>query len=186
MKALSITALFGLMLLLSGCASLGLGNGDSDTADFQPVRDTDLVSQSYTAAEALLTQVPWLKEHRQPLLAGTFVDINDLRGSSGLGRIVAEQVSSRFTQEGFTVVEMRLRQNVFIQETGGEFVLSREVRDLSRTHNAGAVIAGTYALGRRNVYVSARLIRAADSLVLASYDYSIPIGPDTRALLAGQ
>jgi TolB-like protein len=99
--------------------------------------------------------------------------------------MVAEQISSRFTQEGFTVIEMRLRQNVFIQETQGEFVLSREVRDLSRTHNAGAVIAGTYAVGRRNVYINARLVRAADNLVLASYDYIIPLGPDTRALLEG-
>lgn len=184
MKVLIVTMLFGLML--SGCSTLGFGNGDSDTPEFRPVQDTDLVSQSYTAAESLLTQVPWLKEHRQPLLTGTFVDINDLRDSSGLGRMIAEQVASRFVQEGFTVVEMRLRQNVYIQETGGEFVLSREVRDLSRVHNAGAVIAGTYAVGRRNVYVSARLVRAADNLVLASYDYSVPIGPDTRALLASQ
>ncbi len=183
MKRLLVVPLLGIVLILSGCTLWG--NNNSDTPAFQPVQDTDLVAQSYTAAEALLTQVPWLGEQRQPLLTGTFVNINDLRGSSGLGRMVAEQISSRFTQEGFTVIEMRLRQNVFIQETQGEFVLSREVRDLSRTHNVGAVIAGTYAVGRRNVYVNARLVRAADNLVLASYDYMIPLGPDTRALLEG-
>jgi hypothetical protein len=53
-------------------------------------------------------------------------------------------------------------------------------------HNAAAVIAGTYAVGRNNVYVSARLIRAADNLIIASHDYALPLGPDTKALLASQ
>lgn len=171
-----------LMTLLLGCAS----SGSSEAPQYRPIADTDLVSNSYTAAEALLKQVPWLKKYHQPLLTASFADINSLDSSSGLGRMIAEQISSRFAQEGFTMVEMRLRRNVFIQKNSGEFVLSREVKDLSRVHNAAAVIAGTYAVGRRNVYVSARLIRAADNLVLASYDYSLPMGPDVKALLASQ
>jgi TolB-like protein len=130
--------------------------------------------------------VPWLKENRQPLLTGTFVNINSLEDSSALGRIVADQISSRFAQQGFTMVELRLRRNVFIKTNAGEFMLSREVRNLSRLHNAAAVIAGTYAVGRNNVYVSARLIRAADNLIIASYDYALPLGPDTKALLVSQ
>ena len=66
-----ILALFCTVLLVGGCAS-----SDSDVPKYQQVRDSDLVSQSYTAAEALLEQVPWLKENRQPLLTGTFVNIN--------------------------------------------------------------------------------------------------------------
>ncbi|MCB1809396.1 MAG: hypothetical protein KDJ99_30830, partial [Candidatus Competibacteraceae bacterium] len=157
-----------------------------DVPKYQQVRDSDLVSQSYTAAEALLEQVPWLKENRQPLLTGTFVNINSMEDSSAMGRMIAEQISSRFAQDGFTMVEMKLRRNVFIQQQGGEFVLSREVQNLSQVHNAAAVIAGTYAVGRRTVYINARLVRAADNLVLAAYDYSMPLGPDAKALLASE
>ena len=103
-----------------------------------------------------------------------------------MGRMIAEQISSRFAQDGFTMVEMKLRRNVFIQQQGGEFVLSREVQNLSQVHNAAAVIAGTYAVGRRTVYINARLVRAADNLVLAAYDYSMPLGPDAKALLASE
>ncbi|MEZ5591719.1 MAG: FlgO family outer membrane protein [Gammaproteobacteria bacterium] len=173
--------LFCTVLLVGGCAS-----SDSDVPKYQQVRDSDLVSQSYTAAEALLEQVPWLKENRQPLLTGTFVNINSMEDSSAMGRMIAEQISSRFAQDGFTMVEMKLRRNVFIQQQGGEFVLSREVQSLSQVHNAAAVIAGTYAVGRRTVYINARLVRAADNLVLAAYDYSMPLGPDAKALLASE
>ena len=177
-----ILMLFCAVLLITGCAS----SNDDDTPKFQRVADSDLVSQSYAAAEALLKQVPWLKENRQPLLTGTFVNINSMEDSSAMGRIIAEQISSRFAQEGFTMIEMKLRRNVFIQQFGGEFVLSREVQNLSQVHNAAAVIAGTYAVGRRTVYINARLIRAADNLVLAAHDYSMPLGPDAKALLASE
>ena len=178
----SILTLLCAALFLFGCAS----SNEDDTPKFQRVTDSDLVSQSYTAAEALLKQVPWLKDNRQPLLTGTFVNINSMEDSSAMGRIIAEQISSRFAQEGFTMIEMKLRRNVFIQQLGGEFVLSREVMSLSQVHNAAAVIAGTYAVGRRNVYINARLVRAADNLVLAAYDYSMPLGPDAKALLASE
>jgi TolB-like protein len=169
-----LTAIFGIV----GCSS--------SEEVVSTKKDNDLVVESYQAADFLMSKVPWLKEDRGPLLVATFVDVNALENSSALGRIVAEQVASRFAQEGFTVIEMKLRNNIFIQDNGGEFVLSRDVREISQNHNASAVLAGTYAVGRRSVYVSARLIRAADSLILSGYDYSLPIGPDTRALLASQ
>ena len=48
------------------------------------------------------------------------------------------------------------------------------------------MIAGTYAVARQSVYVTARLIRATDNLVLAAYDYVLPLGPDARALVTAQ
>jgi TolB-like protein len=179
---LRLPALFLFAVMVAGCAS----SGPYDDANTYRQQDKDLVGASYNTADAMLSQVPWLRENRQPLLTGTFVNVNSLEDSSALGRIVAEQISSRFAQQGFTMVELKLRRNVFIKTQGGEFMLSREVKNLSRLHNAAAVIAGTYAIGRRNVYVSARLIRAADNLIIASHDYALPMGPDTKALLAGQ
>lgn len=181
-----IIALLCAALLVGGCSSMNFGGGKSDVPKFKRTADSDLVAKSYGAADVLLDQVPYLKADRQPLLTGTFVNVNSMTNSSALGRIVAEQIGSRFAQKGFTMVELKLRKNVFIQQNNGEFVLSRAVRDLSQTHNAAAVIAGTYAVGRRAVYVSARLVRAADNLVLAAHDYTLPIGPDARALLASQ
>ena len=174
-------------LLAGGCTEWSY-NWESNT--WTPTRptvtDTDLVVASYQAADGMLEQVPWLRESRQPLLTGTFVNVNSLENSSGLGRIITDQIASRFAQKGFTMIEVTLRNNIFVKENAGEFVLSRAVQDISRSHNVAAVIAGTYAVGRNSVYVSARLIRAADSLILAGYDYSLPLGPETKALVASQ
>lgn len=177
-RLLKVIVLSGLCIGLVGCASRSMHQANELSAD--------LIEKSYQAAEALLRQAPWLKEQRRPMLTATFVNINSLENSSSLGRMVAEQISSRFAQEGFTVIEVKLRGNIFVKENAGEFVLSRAVSDISQDHDVAAVISGTYAVGRESIYINARLIRAADSLVLAAYDYSLPVGPDTRALLAGQ
>ncbi len=176
-----VALLMTLSLGILGCAS---------SADDVPVRpiiqDANLVEKNYTAADALLTRAPWLKERREPLLAATFVDINNVEISSGLGRVIGEQLGSRFAQQGFTVVEIKMRNNIFVAEGTGELTLSRSIREISQSHNAAAVIAGTYAVARQSVYVTARLIRATDNLILASYDYVIPLGPDAKALLTAQ
>ena len=166
---------------LAGCAAFPT----DDAVPVRPiVRDANLVEENHAAADALLARAPWLKERRDPLLAATFVDINNLEFSSTLGRVIGEQIGSRFAQQGFTVVEMKMRSNIFVAEGTGELVLSRSIREISQTHNASAVIAGTYAVARHSVYVTARLIRATDNLVLASYDYVLPYGPDAKALVA--
>ncbi|MCB1823597.1 MAG: hypothetical protein KDJ54_03065 [Candidatus Competibacteraceae bacterium] len=176
--AVALLAILGLGIV--GCAS-------TDDAPTRPViRDANLVEQNYGAADALLMRTPWLKERNEPLLAATFVDINNLETSSGLGRVIGEQIGSRFAQQGFTVVEVKMRNNIYVAEGAGEFALSRSVKEISQSHNAAAVIAGTYAVGRQSVFVNARLIRATDNQVLASHDYVLPLGPDARALVAAQ
>ncbi len=151
-----------------------------------PGREPGGSELNYGAADALLARTPWLKERREPLLAATFVDINNLETSSGLGRVIGEQIGSRFAQQGFTVIEIKMRNNIFVAEGTGELMLSRSVKEISQSHNAAAVIAGTYAVARQSVYVNARLIRATDNLVLAAYDYVLPYGPDAKALVATQ
>lgn len=180
-SAVGALVIFG-VVSISGCAAFS-----DDSVPARPiVQDTDLISANHNAADALLTRAPWLKERRDPLLAATFVDINNLETSSGLGRVIGEQLGSRFTQQGFTVVEIKMRNNIFIKEGSGEFALSRSIREISQSHNAAAVIVGTYAVARQSVFVQARLIRATDNLILASYDYALPLGPDAKALIASQ
>ena len=80
-------------------------------------------------------------------------------------------------------MEMLLRNSVYISETQGAFLLSREVNDISAQHNAHLVLAGTYAVGESNVFVTAKLIRTSDSVIVASHDYALPYTRDMRSLL---
>jgi TolB-like protein len=142
-----------------------------------------VIDASYATGDALVTRAGKNLSSSKPLIAATFVNIDDLEQTSSFGRIISKQVASRFTQCGFSIIEMLFRHNVFIKQDTGEFLLSRELRNISSEHNAQAVIVGTYAVGRKTVYVNALLIRAVDSIVIASHDYTLPIDPDVTYLL---
>jgi TolB-like protein len=157
------------------------------------VRDQNLVKASYVAADMLLKGVKdihHLKPRRngiytkQPILVASFVNIDDLQQSSTFGRIIAEQIGSRIAQRGYKVIELKLRiHTVFVQMQTGELLLSRKLREISLQHDAYAVVVGTYAASKESVYVTAKLIRSEDSVILSSYDYRLAVGPDTKQML---
>jgi TolB-like protein len=169
-SALLALALIG---VLAGCYATGV----------HEVQDANITAASYAAADNLIehSQVPLDKGRN--IVVATFVNINDLQDSSAMGRLIAAQIASRLTQQGYQVVEVTLRNNILIRQLGGEFVLSRAVQDVSSSHEAQAVVAGVYAVAREEVFVKASVIRPTDSAVLSAYDYQLPIGKNTRALL---
>ncbi len=97
--------------------------------------------------------------------------------------MASQQLVSQLTAAGYAVKEMLLRDSVYISASQGEFLLSREISEISTEHDAQAVLVATYAVGENNVFVTARLIRTADSVILASHDYAIPYTRDMRILL---
>ena len=161
------------VLSLVGCQFMG----PKDT------KDSDMISISHEAADNLMTQSKNRLEAGQMILT-SFANIDDLTKSSTFGRIVAQQVGSGFSSQGHHVIELLLRDTVYIGVKEGEFLLSRALRDLSVEHDAQAAIVGTYAVGVNNVYVTAKVIRASDSVVLASEDFVLPLGPDMKKMVA--
>jgi len=157
------------------------------------IEDADLVSASYNAADALLKELAYHQRENKtkmaylhptkPILIASFVNIDNVQTSSTFGRMIAEQVGSRISQNGYKVKEIKLRNSVFVQEQMGEMLLSREILDISNYYNAHSVVVGTYAVGKNTVYVTAKLISAKNNVILASYDYSLPIGANTQRLL---
>lgn len=149
--------------------------------------DDVVTAANYKAAEYLIGKLPKDMLKDSPLLVASFVNIDNLNESSTFGRMVSEQISSRFKQLGYTSIELKLRTSIFIKEGSGEFLLSRELSDIVTKHNANAMVVGTYAFASDRVYLTVRIVNAVDSTILASYDYTIPMTRDVvKMLLQGR
>jgi TolB-like protein len=149
--------------------------------------DDVVTAANYKAADYLIGKLPKDMLKDSPLLVASFVNIDNLNESSTFGRMISEQISSRFKQIGYTAIEMKLRTTIFIKEGSGEFLLSRELSEISTKHNAQAVVVGTYAIASDRVYLTVRVVNVADSAILASYDYNIPMSRDVfKMLLKGK
>jgi TolB-like protein len=150
--------------------------------------EANLFEVSYEVVDSLLkADSEQLKgstlDIEKPIIIASFVNVNNMGESSPFGRIISEQFATRFSQKGYYVVELKLRKNIFIKEKAGEFLLSREVKDITKNHDAQAIIVGTYAIGESYIYITARIVNPETNRILTSHDYRMTIGNDMAKLL---
>ncbi len=164
----------GLLLALSACAG-------ADRAEI-PKRET-VIATSYRAVDHLLALWGRPLDPDKPILVATLADNDDLGKSSSFGRLVPEQMASRLVNSGYTVSEIKLRNGMLVKRQGGQFMLSRDALKIGNATGAQAVLAGTYTVGKSNVFVNLKLIRAADGRIMAAHDYMMPLDRDIHHLL---
>lgn len=158
---------------LSGCSRL-----------FRPseTKDDNLVEVSYEAVDQLLRNL------KQPLPKGSLVVINsmvnvdDLTQTLAFGRIVSDQISSALHRAGYQVKGMELPTEIFAKNDAGILEIPEKTKEALNAVHANALVVGSFAPGRNNVYVSLRIVEIATQNVISSTDYSVPMGPDAKIL----
>jgi len=165
------------VLLLSGCAT-----GDMAYLD---ARSDPFIRTNYKATDGMVDSIK-AGGHAFPaqavLMVATLVNIDTLTESSRLGRTISEHVQARLTQRGYSVIELKLRGQLFIKKDQGELLLSREVEELRRSHQAEAVVVGTYSVAKDFAYVNLKMIDP-DGRAIGAQDYTLPLDRNVRALL---
>ena len=166
-------------LVMTGCAnSKSTGYTKNDEGP-----KVDLVAELKKSYTPLYDKTVSPLDKDRPIIYASFANIDNLSLSSTFGRVASEIISSGLTERGYNVVEVKMRDSLFIKQEAGEFILSRNLRYLSQEHDAQAVVLGTYAVGGRNIYINARVVRALDSVVLSSHDFVLPLNQDIKHML---
>ena len=179
-----LSMILGLLMAVSlaSCAN-------NTTADGYQISSKSLMSYNYAGVDALMAKAGKMVNKNTPMLVGTVGNVNNVESSSTLGRTISEQMSTRLAQKGYKVADVKLRPGISVQNGGslssassGEYLLSRDVRNISGEHKAGAVITGTYSVGAETVLVNLRLIDVRSGNVITGYDYVLPKTADVAAM----
>ena len=134
----------------------------------------DLGDISYTAGDMLERNLLYVLDRTLPIISTSFVNLDNLRETSAFGRLIGEQIASRFSQHGYKVIELRLSNGeVVIKERNGELVLSRDMKKINKCQDAQAIIVGTYCIAENRAFLSTRLVSTLDNSILSSYNFSI-------------
>ncbi|MDP7006560.1 MAG: FlgO family outer membrane protein [Phycisphaerales bacterium] len=156
-----------------------------------PLVDANYEKTSYNAISHLLAtahppagQLEVFNPDRA-VMYSTTVNLNDYSKTTNFGRLQAEALSTALIQHWQNdLVKVTLRQSTTpIIPQQGEFLLSREIRDLSVDFNVGAVLVSTYSVALDKVYMNVQLINVDYNTVVAAVTYDMPLGPRTRAML---
>lgn len=158
-------------LLMAGCA-------EPETFIVRAENQSVLVSAVYKAVDGLIsgqTKSPFITDGGgSRVLVATVANLNDLDTSSGFGMLISEQVSSRLAQRGVPLAEAKFTGKMFVSKQEGELVLSREMKEISSTMKADLIIVGSYVEAGDGVYVTLKIVRAADSEVSNAYNFVVP------------
>ncbi|HKJ65778.1 MAG TPA: FlgO family outer membrane protein [Desulfopila sp.] len=169
-----------LLIILNGCSSF---QHSKISQLFNPQHN--LIDVAYELAEELERHAypPLLPRHpQQPILTTTFVNNDNLNETSQFSRVMQEHLTSRFVQMGYTVREVKLRQELEVAPLSGEKILSRNIVDLQPQQLSQAVAVGTYSVANRTIYISARLIDPVNATILSSVDRQITIDATLMAM----
>ncbi len=167
------------LLLLMGC----IQNYQYRSPEYNAEKQ-DIIDISYQAADVLIKNLSIDISKATPLMVTSFANIDNLEESNTLGRLLAEQIAARMSQKGYSVVEIKLGQgSLFVKERTGEFILSRKLDNICSQFNALYVIVGTYSVGGASVYVSARIVRVSDNLIVSSSDFKLRSDSDVYELV---
>lgn len=174
--------------ILNGCSSrIAYGNCvyRVKTGECQPaplIQDSNLINSSYAAADQLMRYIPPVLYPKLRILVTSLANIDNLKDSTSLGRLIGEQLSIRFAQHGYTVIEPKLYQRLIMIPRAGEFILSRRAFEIAKQQEIDMIIAGTYATAQDQIYITLKMLNSKNGKIMSSYAYTLPLGPNTLAL----
>jgi hypothetical protein len=150
------------------------------------VKDADLIQVSYDAVAELNSRLNRKIPKNNLIVVSTLLNVDNLNKTSAFGRIVSDQIASAFHKDGHQIVGMELPIDLFIMKEDGTLQLTPETKKELKRYQAGVLVGGVYAPGKKNTYVSLRIVDLATKTVISSADFSVPMGPDAKFLTASK
>lgn len=136
-------------------------------------------------AENLISNLQVRLDRSALVVTAPFADLHDVKNTSPLGRILAEELGNAFTRHGYRLADTRVfTPSPYSLKEEGETALSSAPDQLGAATGAQAILSGTYAMVDGGLRVSARIVRPADHAVISVADCRLRVTTQTRELLA--
>jgi hypothetical protein len=148
----------------------------------QPVGyDANLIKAVYTAADHLEKHLVSELNRVMPILSTGFVNLENPKGTSAFGRLLGEQVASRFSQHGYRVIDMAMpKQSPFAKEKTTPAL--QDTKGITAPYELQAAIVGDYIVSDDLAYVSVRIVKIPDNSILTSCDFSIRLNETLKEM----
>lgn len=159
-----LTSTFG---LIGGCA----------TPTYEAAKESKLIETNYQAAENLLRNLKNPLNVQRAIIVKPLTNTTNADKKTMLGNVIAEQLSARFARAGYKMIDMVNGQ--LPPATHSENV---QLDAVETQAEAQAVLTGNYAISQNYVYITVKLVRPTDNVLLATYNYVLPLDSNIETL----
>jgi len=172
-------------LLLSSCAPMA--NGElamlipswqkaPDTKEYYPEMARQIADSLDAQLAARLGFNATTTRGLQWVVVTTPANVNQMGQATALSRAVSEELATAMTAKGYYVQEIRKTSEVIFNKAQGEFMLSRDARELAACKfQSTLVLAGTYVATPSGVRFNIEVIDARNNDVVAKASSVIPM-----------
>ncbi|GEM_PF-1806404 len=151
---------------------------NQEDAAWQPSLNTAAVEM----VQRLKAAMPYEELVFYPCIVTTLVEVDDLERTGRFGRIFAEFLGAELTAHGGKVFDIRPAGSLFVQKQHGETILSRDPHEIMREVPIRAILAGTYSVAERNIYINIRLIELPSRRIISTASLEYPKTTEVKAL----
>lgn len=109
-----------------------------------------------------------------PVMVTSFLNLNDLTETNGLGRLVSESLIHELQVRRWKVIDARLVKDVIINNKG-EFALSRDIKNIRDSYDVTGIVTGTFSVTGSSVVVNAKVMDIESGVITSSGQMSIPL-----------
>lgn len=112
----------------------------------------------------------------------SFVNLNKLSETNGLGRLIAENLIHELQVRKWQVFDVRMTNDILVTESG-EFSLSRDIKKIKEFYKVGGIVTGTYTVANEDIIVNARCLNINTGMVASSGQVRMAVDGFTGALI---
>ncbi|MEW5743894.1 MAG: FlgO family outer membrane protein [Nitrospirota bacterium] len=114
------------------------------------------------------------KYYANPVIVTSFVNLDNVKKTSGLGRLISENLMHELQVRKWNVIDIRLVKEVVIDESG-EFSLSRDIKKIKDSYNIRGIVTGTYSTVDDHMIVNARVMDIDSGIVISTGQMALPL-----------
>lgn len=135
-------------------------------------------------AEGLVSGLQVRLDRSALIMTAPFADLHDVKNTSPLGRILAEELGNAFTRHGYRLADTRVfTPTPYTLKEQGETALSSAPEQAGAAAGTQTMLSGTYSMVDGGLRVSARLVQTSTHAVLATASCRLRLTGETLALL---
>ncbi|MGL5285109.1 TolB amino-terminal domain-containing protein [Aeromonas sp. RU39B] len=165
-------------VMLAALIALGLISCTSDHID-RDVGDPRQAVQGMELNWLVARMADQLMEKRspstlsEPIAVASFVDLDTLQDTNWMGQQIQESFIYELNRRGEVVVDFKLTGAIKVT-LQGDFVMSRNYRDLESRLPIARILVGTFSRNKKGVLVNARIIDMRTKMVETSAQSLVP------------
>jgi TolB-like protein len=110
---------------------------------------------------------------KTPVAVASFVDLKNLESTNWLGNQLAESFVHELQRHGLVVIDYKTTGHIRVTKTG-DFVFSRDWKELPERQIIDYVVSGTMVEQKNGILVNARMIGIQSKVVVATAQSFIP------------